>query len=128
MFVLTEDTNSQGQGANDNSGSSTGLEANIAALLSYLLGFITGIVFFLVEKKSDFVKFHAMQSIVLFGGLFIVNFVLGLIPLLGILINFVIGVGSLVLWIVLMVKAYQGERFKLPVAGNLAEDLLKKFA
>lgn len=125
---MSEDTNSQGSGSNQNSGSSTGLDTNIAALLSYLVGFITGLVFLLVEKKSDFVKFHAMQSIVIFGGLFIINFVIGWIPLLGTLINFLIGVAAFVLWIMLMIKAYQGERFKLPVVGDIAEDLLKKVA
>ena len=62
--------------------SSTGMDANLAALLSYLLGFITGIVFFILEKDSKYVKFHAMQSILVSVAIMIVNFILGLIPIL----------------------------------------------
>jgi len=101
---------------------SLGLQANLAALLSYLLGFITGVIFFLLEKKNKFVRFHAMQSIVVFGGFFVISIVLMLIPILGWLVaGLIIPIVSFILWIVLMVKAYQGERFKLPIAGDIAE-------
>lgn len=100
--------------------SSLGLEENIAGLLCYLLGFITGIVFLVLEKESSFVKFHALQSTIAFGGLFVVSLVLGFIPFLGWLIDLLISLFSLVLWIICMVKAYQGEMFKLPVAGEIA--------
>jgi len=100
--------------------SSLGLEENIAGLLCYLLGFITGIIFLVLEKESSFVKFHALQSTIAFGGLFIVSLVLGFIPFLGWLIDLLISLFSLVLWIICMVKAYQGEMFKLPVAGEIA--------
>ncbi|MEW6423829.1 MAG: DUF4870 domain-containing protein [Bacillota bacterium] len=100
--------------------SSLGLEENIAGLLCYLLGFITGFVFLVLEKESSFVKFHALQSTIAFGGLFIVSLVLGFIPFLGWLIDLLISLFSLVLWIICMVKAYQGEMFKLPVAGEIA--------
>ncbi len=93
--------------------SSTGLEENIAALLSYVAGWVTGLIFFLIEKDSRFVKFHAMQSIITFVAVFILSW----IPFL----NIVVGILALVLWILLMVKAYQGEKFKLPVIGDLAE-------
>jgi uncharacterized membrane protein len=93
--------------------SSTGLEENVAGLLCYLVGWISGLVFFLIEKDSQFVKFHAMQSIITFGACFI----LGFIPIVG----WFIWIIALVLWIILMVKAYKGEKFKLPVIGDLAE-------
>lgn len=105
---------------------SCGLQANLAALLAYVLGIITGIIFYLVEKENKFVRFHAMQSIVTFGGLFLINlantFVLVFLPwaVRGI-ISSLIGLLSLVLWIILMIKAYQGEMFKLPIAGDIAE-------
>ena len=100
---------------------STGLQPNVAALLSYLLGFITGIIFFLIEKDNKFVRFHAMQSIVTFGFLFVLQMVLPMIPFFGwILIPFV-AVLNLVLWILLMIKSYQGQMFKLPVVGDVAE-------
>ena len=120
--------------------SSTGLEENIAALLSYVFGWISGLIFFLIEKESRLVRFHAMQSLLLnivgavFGialwiliifstfvigyasGIlsFLVNLVLGLVAT-------VVGIGLLVGVIICLVKAFQGQYFKLPVIGNLAE-------
>jgi uncharacterized membrane protein len=98
-----------------------GLDENIAGLLCYVLTWITGLIFFLIEKDSKFVKFHAMQSIVTFVGLFIVYIILGFIPLIGGIIATIIGLLMLVVWIILMIKAYQGVKFKLPVVGDLAE-------
>jgi uncharacterized membrane protein len=101
--------------------SSTGLDENIAGLLCYVLGWVTGLVFFLIEKDSKFVRFHAMQSIIVFGVLSVASIIFGWIPLIGGVIGGVIGLLSLVLWIILMIKAYQGEKFKLPWAGDIAE-------
>ena len=100
---------------------SMGMEQNIAGLLCYLVGWITGLVFFLMEKENRFVRFHAMQSIVVFGALTVVSIILGAIPLIGALFSWLVGVLALILWIVLMVKAYQNEMYKLPWAGNFAE-------
>jgi uncharacterized membrane protein len=106
---------------------STGLEPNLAGALSYLCGLLTGLIFFLMEKDNKFVRFHAMQSILLSAGFFIlymVFMVLGAIPVLGWLFYILlipIGIAAFVLWIMLMVKAYQGERFRLPVVGEMAE-------
>jgi len=106
---------------------STGLEANVAGLLCYVLGWVTGLIFILIEKENKFVRFHAMQSIVTFGTITaasIVLSILGLIPFIGIvfdIINWIIGALAFVLWIVLMVKAAQGTMYKLPWAGNVAE-------
>ena len=96
---------------------STGMQPNIEALLSYALGFITGLIFYLVEKENKFVRFHAMQSMVVFGALFVAGFIIMLIPL----VNLIFLLAEFVLWIVLMVSAYQGEKLKLPVAGDIAE-------
>jgi len=101
--------------------SSTGLDENIAGLLCYLFGWITGLVFLLIEKDSKFVKFHAIQSIVVFGALSVVAIVVSWIPLLGSVLGGLLGILGLVLWIILMIKAYQGARFKLPIAGDIAE-------
>ena len=101
--------------------SSTGLDANVAGALSYVLGPFTGILFFVLEKESKFVKFHAMQSIITFIGLFVVSVVLGLIPILGWILGFFLWLATLVLWLLLMFKAFQGEKFKLPVVGDIAE-------
>src|SRR5437762_1715246 len=100
---------------------STGIEPNVAALLTYLIGWVTGIVFFVIEKDNKFVRFHAFQSIVVFGALTLLPFVLGFIPVLGWMLIPVVYMLELALWIILMVKAYQGEKFKLPIAGDMAE-------
>jgi uncharacterized membrane protein len=101
--------------------SSTGMEPNLAALLSYVAGVVTGIIFWVIEKDSSYVKFHAMQSIILFGGWFVLYIILGFIPAIGWIIQMIGGLGILVLWILLMIKSYNGERFKLPVIGDIAE-------
>ena len=109
----------------------------MAALLSYVLGWITGLIFFLLDKRP-YVRFHAAQSIVVFLGLHILRSVLGamfgmgwwfgafgnwgLFTLGGFLLN-LLGLLSLILWIVLMVKAFQGVRFKVPLAGDIAESI-----
>ncbi len=98
--------------------SSTGLEENVAGFLCYLLGFITGIVFLIVEKKSRFVKFHAKQSTITFLGLFVISLIIGWIPVIGTLVLIL----TLILWLLLMIKALQGKRYALPVVGKLAEE------
>lgn len=99
---------------------SLGMDENIEAALSYLLGFITGILFFVLEKESKFVKFHAMQSIAVFIALFVINIILT-ITIVGIVLLPLISLLGFILWIVLMYKAYKGENFKLPVVGDFAE-------
>ena len=100
---------------------SMGLEPNLAGLLCYVLGWVTGLIFFILEKENKFVRFHAMQSIVVFGTLTVVSIILSFIPFAGWVINWVISLLGLILWIILMIKAYQGQRYKLPWAGNIAE-------
>jgi len=101
--------------------SSTGLDENVAGLLCYVLGWVSGLVFFLLEKENKFVRFHAMQSILVFGVIMVASIVLGWIPFLGVVFGVLIGVLGFALWIILMIKAYQGVKFKLPWSGNLAE-------
>jgi uncharacterized membrane protein len=112
---------------------SSGIQANVAGLLCYVLGWVTGLIFFLIEKENKFVRFHALQSMIVFGALFVLSFAIGmftgmfgamglhfLIPLFA-LVNVLLALAGFILWILLMVKAYQGEKFKLPVAGDIAE-------
>lgn len=98
----------------------TGIKPNVAALLSYVLGFVSGVIFLLIEK-NPFVRFHAIQSIVVFGAIFVAHWVLMLIPILGVLLGGLLSLLGVVVWVILMVKAYQGERYKLPVAGDIVE-------
>jgi uncharacterized membrane protein len=85
--------------------SSTGLDENVAGFLCYLFGFVTGIVFLVVEKESRFVKFHAMQSTITFLGLFIISMIIGWIPIIGLLV-YPIWILSLILWLILIGKCH----------------------
>ncbi|KKQ98234.1 MAG: hypothetical protein UT24_C0014G0049 [Candidatus Woesebacteria bacterium GW2011_GWB1_39_12] len=105
-------------------GKGTGLPKNTAAALSYVLGPVTGVIFYLLEK-DPFVRFHAMQSIVVFVVLFVLQWVFGLtivllpmVPLISIL--------GFVLWLLLIYKAWQGEEWEVPVLGKYARKFLKK--
>lgn len=104
--------------------SSTGLPKNTAAALSYTLGPISGVIFLLLEK-DPFVRFHAMQSVVVFVGLFVLQWVLTftiiLLPLVPLLT--IVGFG---LWLFLIYKAWQGEEWEVPVAGKYARRFVKK--
>lgn len=104
----------------------TAQNQNLMGAVAYLLGFITGIVLLIVEKENKFVRFHAMQSTIVFGGLFVISFVLGLVPVLGALVDSLLWIVGLILWIVLMYKAYQGELYKLPYIGKIADEQLSK--
>jgi uncharacterized membrane protein len=112
---------------------SEGLAENVAGLLCYVLGWITGIIFLLIDKRP-FVKFHAAQSIVVFGALTIFRVGLGIMIGFGgffgfglwALVSMLIGLLGLVLWILLMIKAYQHELFKVPIAAEIAEGIAGK--
>jgi uncharacterized membrane protein len=125
--------------------SSTGLDENIAALLSYVLGWITGLIFMLLEKESRLVRFHAVQALILgiiglvfsFGSWIVwlvIAIIASMLPdVLGMLVMAVVGLVMLVIvlaivvgWVIGMVKAYQGQYFKLPLIGNFAEKFSQK--
>jgi len=102
----------------------TGLKKETAAALSYVLGPVTGILFFVLEK-DPFVRFHAMQSTILFVVLFVLQWIFGftiillpLVPLVGIL--------SFVLWLLLIYKAWQGEKWEVPIVGKYAAKVAEK--
>jgi len=111
-----------------------GLEENLAGALCYLLGFITGILFLVLEpyNKRPFVRFHAFQSIIFSAAWIALSIAIGIMfsiigmamgfmwPLL-ILLRLVIGLGGFLLWLFLMFKAYNRERYSLPIIGPIAE-------
>lgn len=101
--------------------SSLGMDANLAATLSYVFGILSGLIVFLVEKQSRFVKFHAMQSILFSATLFVASLIAGMLPVIGGVASLLLGLGGLIVWALLMIKAFQGATFKLPVLGDLAE-------
>ena len=106
--------------------SSTGLDENVAGLLCYVLGWISGLVFILIEQESKFVRYHAMQSIYIFGAINVVAIVLGWIPVIGNVIAGLLGLLGFILWIFLMIRAYQGAKPKVLWAGDLAEKWVQK--
>ena len=110
----------------ENKTTSLGLAENIEGLLSYVVGWVTGIAFYFLEPENKFVRFHAMQSIVVFGALTILGIVLGWIPVIGWILSIIIAPVGVVLWGWLMYKAYLGEMYKLPVAGDFAEQQVNK--
>lgn len=110
-----------------------GLDANMAGALAYLLGAITGILFLVIDKRPS-VRFHAMQAITVTVGMIGLSIVLGIIaavisfiPILGWLIGLLLSLGmwaaSLVLWLYLMYRAWQGDEWEVPVAGSWARRL-----
>ena len=125
--------------------SSTGLDENIAALLSYVFGWVSGLIFFLIEKDSRLVRFHAMQSILLNAAALIIGFGLWIVwallaivfsqvsEVLASLVSLVLGllifvfyIGLLIGVVLCLIKAYQKQYFKLPVLGNFAEKFSAK--
>lgn len=92
-----------------------------------MLGWLTGIVFLLLEKENKFVRFHAMQSTITFLGLTILSIILtplAFLPYVGILVSLIdwlIMIIAIVAWILCIIKAYQGEKYKLPIVGDMAE-------
>ena len=122
---------------------SMNLDENIASVLCYVLTWLTGIIFFFMEKKNKTVRFHAMQSILTFLPLTILGALLGWIGApkvsyggygyYGTGYSYNPGIPALmwaswamyaltaILWLILVIKAYQGEKFKLPIVGDIAE-------
>jgi uncharacterized membrane protein len=116
----------------------SGMSENVAAFLCYLVGWVTGIIFFLIDKRP-FVRFHAAQSIVVFGGLHVINIVIGIVFGAGMMmmgrfgafgmgaaLYGLISLLAFILWILLMVKAYQHEKFEVPIAADIAKSFAGK--
>ncbi|HET8632829.1 MAG TPA: DUF4870 domain-containing protein [Gemmatimonadales bacterium] len=114
-----------------NNRTSAGLAANVAGLLAYVLGPITGVLFLILEKENRFVRFHAMQSVVVGVALIalsvllsIVSSMLAFIPVVGWIVALLAGLAlalfSFALWILLMVRAFQGREWAVPLAGGYA--------
>jgi uncharacterized membrane protein len=111
-----------------NKKTSMGLDENVAGALCYVLGFVTGIIFLVMEKDNKFVRFHAVQSIATFLPLMAIGQIISssffwswsTMWIIGMIAS-VLSLIDLILWLVLMMKAFQGEMFKLPIVGDIAE-------
>lgn len=113
--------------------SSTGLDANVAGLLAYLLGPIGGLVFYLIEKQSVTVRFHALQSLLITGGAIALNVTVSILGAifakmhLGFLSSILhllllpLGLAVFALVIICAIKAFQNDKFKIPCIADIAE-------
>jgi uncharacterized membrane protein len=141
--MVTESVDERGSEGKLTDESGTGLEENVAAALAYVLGFVTGIVMYVLEPDNPTVRFHAVQSIVVSGGIFVVvlvlNFVTAIVtagaatgvPGSGIvfglfgavlgLVNLVVWLAALGLWIYLVVRTYQERNPRIPIAAEIAD-------
>ncbi len=119
---------------NYNTSTTTGVEPNVAAALAYMLGPVTGVLFLVLEKTNRYVRFHAAQStlvgaffIILTVGIGIVARLAAFVPIVGGLVVLLLTMGvaliTFVLWLALMWKAYNGEEWQAPVAGELARKM-----
>jgi uncharacterized membrane protein len=108
-----------------------GLQENVAGLLCYLVGWLTGLIFFLIDKRP-FVRFHAAQSMVVFGALFVFRIILTFLFLavgftgmwaLHSMLSLILSLVTLVAWVGLMVVAYQGKKFEVPIAAGIAKNI-----
>lgn len=134
---------SQGAAATAPSGvamQQTGLSENVAGLLCYVLGWITGLIFLLIDKRP-FVRFHAAQSLITFGALHIISIILVMGFIGGSVfggsfswsafgfwstVHHLVDLVALIAWIVGMIKAYQHERFRFPIAADIADQIVGK--
>lgn len=103
------------------SASSTGLPSNVAGALTYLLGIFSGVFFLLVEHRDSYVRFHARQCTLTFLVVVVISLVLSSLPGVGWMLNAVFSLMVMVVWAVLLFKAFTGERYKLPYLGELAD-------
>ena len=134
-----------GSGETTSAQTSTGTDENVLGALSYVLGFVSGLLVYLIEKENEFARFHAAQSMVVSGGLVVLSiatsvlgtivstflftstsafFVSSLVSLVFGLIWLVVAVGSFVLWAYLIISAFQGETPRVPIAAGIADGLV----
>jgi len=106
-------------------------QRNVVAALSYVFGFLTGVVVLMVEPHDKFIKFHAMQSAVSTGSLFVLNILLGLVFSKFGVFSFISTISGILIWIVIFgmcvigfYKAKQGRVYKFPYFGNWVEKRL----
>jgi uncharacterized membrane protein len=108
------------------------VDPRLSALLCYAAWWVSGLIFLIIEQQSRTVRFHAAQSLVLFGTFFVVLLLLGLLSgaMLFIsgrtafqavqLLGYVVWLAAVLIWVVLMYRTYNGETWRVPLAGDLA--------
>jgi len=113
---------------------STGVDARLSALLCYLAWWVSGLVFLVIEQQHQAVRFHAAQSVVLFGGFSILILLMAMASLgmlfvspaafqAAYMLSFLLSLAAVALWLVVMLKIFKGESWHVPIAGDLAARL-----
>jgi uncharacterized membrane protein len=113
---------------------STGVDPRLSSLLCYTAWWVSGLIFLIIEQQHREVRFHAAQSLILFGGLSAVIATLSLLSVVMLMVSggafqaarmlvYVVWFGAVVLWLVLMYRTYQGQTWRVPIAGDLAAKL-----
>jgi uncharacterized membrane protein len=118
--------------------STGGVDKKTGAILSYLLGWVTGVIFLFVGKSDPDVKYHAAQSVVFFGGMTVIfwalrileSFLPGVISLLLSLVGVVLGFYTFIMWIVCLMRANSnnGARFQIPIVGSYVAPYAEQLA
>jgi uncharacterized membrane protein len=108
-------------------GSTSPQNERLIAVIAYFGWFVTAIIILLLERKNTFIRFHAMQSLITFGAIFVLQLVFSFIPLLKDLVQPLVVFGGVLLWLFLMYQAYLGKMYKLPYIGQIAQNNLNKF-
>ncbi|MFL5656420.1 MAG: DUF4870 domain-containing protein [Ktedonobacteraceae bacterium] len=137
QYSTYQPPSSAARDATANDPTSTGLSARTEALLSYLLWWFGGLIFFVIERKNRFVRFHAAQSFIFFGSVSLVLALLhfiSIIPILGFLLGLplafastVITVLAIIVWLFMIFQAYRGVYFRLPFVSGYADSLVDRF-
>ena len=100
---------------------SIGLEENVAGALCYLLTWFSGLIILLLERENKTVRFHALQSLILFLGLHIIIIVISWIPLVNFVVVSLLTILGIILWVVLIVQTWKGQQVKIPGVSDIAE-------
>jgi uncharacterized membrane protein len=110
----------------------SGLDPRFAAMLAYLIGWVTGLLFYFLERDNRFVRFHAVQSIAALGALWALGVSFWILGFLSVFVSAaafrvlmwlaeLTWIAATIVWLICLYKAYSGERWKLPVAGDIAD-------
>lgn len=121
--LSVEESTSQAVNQEEKKGSTIGLDENIGGMLCYI--FIIGLLFLIFEKENRFIRFHALQAVFLGVALFIIGMILGFIPIIGLLLSILWTPIVLAIMVFMMIQAYKGKYYKLPIIGDMAEKQLK---
>ena len=116
---------------------STGVDPRLSAVLCYTGWWVSGLIFLIIEQQHRGVRFHAAQSVVLFGGLSVLIGVLSAASVGMLVVSaaafqaarllvYIVWLAAVAVWMLLMLKTYQGETWRVPFASDLAARLIER--